>query len=424
MKRKCSLEEKLAAIALVEQGMSARSVSDKLHLGHHVLFEWLAAYKERGIQGLIPKGKRPRRLSYEEKCKIIREYQETELTLYQLSAKYDVSSSLIGNWVRKVEKKGFEALIPKKAGESPAKKSESLSRGKRSPKQSDWAQAIEELRRDEHSDLSLLLELKKMARSTFYYHLKHGKKKDKYKEIKDMIYTIFHKHKGRYGYRRITLELRNEGCLINHKTVKKLMDELGLKSEVRKVKYRSYKGEVGKTAPNVIDRDFAADKPYQKLATDVTQVTIEGRKAYLSPILDMCDGEVLSYVITDTPNLEMVITMLNQMYESVDLPEGVVLHSDQGWHYQHAAYQNSLKKHGIIQSMSRKGNCLDNAMMENFFGIMKSELLYPGKYTSMEVFIKDLREYIEYYNNERIKLRLKGMSPVQYRTQFQTSNSV
>ena len=263
-----------------------------------------------------------------------------------------------------------------------------------------------------------------MARSTFYYHLKHGKKKDKYKEIKDMIYTIFHKHKGRYGYRRITLELRNEGCLINHKTVKKLMDELGLKSEVRKVKYRSYKGEVGKTAPNVIDRDFAADKPYQKLATDVTQVTIEGRKAYLSPILDMCDGEVLSYVITDTPNLEMVITMLNQMYESVDLPEGVVLHSDQGWHYQHAAYQNSLKKHGIVQSMSRKGNCLDNAMMENFFGLMKSELLYPGKYTSAEVFKKDLIEYIDYYNNKRIKLRLNGMSPVQYRTQFQKSNSV
>ena len=133
---------------------------------------------------------------------------------------------------------------------------------------------------------------------------------------------------------------------------------------------------------------------------------------------------MLSYVITDTPNLEMVITMLNRMYESVDLPEGVVLHSDQGWHYQHAAYQNSLKKHGIIQSMSRKGNCLDNAMMENFFGIMKSELLYPGKYTSMEVFIKDLKEYIDYYNNERIKLRLKGMSPVQYRTQFQMSNSV
>ena len=109
-----------------------------------------------------------------------------------------------------------------------------------------------------------------MARSTFYYHLKHGKRKDKYKEVKDMIYTIYHKHKGRYGYRRITLELRNGRRLINHKTVKKLMDELGLRSEVRKVKYRSYKGDVGKTAPNIIDRNFTAERPYQKLATDVT----------------------------------------------------------------------------------------------------------------------------------------------------------
>ena len=260
-----------------------------------------------------------------------------------------------------------------------------------------------------------------MARSTFYYHLKNSKKEDKYREDKEMIYTIFHRHKGRYGYRRITLELCKRNCHINHKTVKKLMDELGLKSEVRKVRYRSYKGEVGKTAPNIIDRDFVADKPYQKLATDVTQMTVGGRKIYLSPILDMCDGEILSYTITEVPGLDMVINMLNQMYERIDLPKGAILHSDQGWHYQHAAYQNSLKKHGIIQSMSRKGNCLDNAMMENFFGIMKSELLYPGKYTSSEVFIKDLIDYIEYYNKERIKLRLDGMSPVQYRQMLTAS---
>ena len=434
MKRIFSIEEKMSAIGLVFQGESARSVSRKLHLGHHILYEWIESYKLRGIEGLKPKGKRPRRLSYEEKCKIIREYQESELTLCQLSAKYDIASSVLANWVRLAEREGFEALAPRKLGrpktggnmtKRPAKKSESLSRGKRSPKQSDWAQAIEELRRNEHADLDLLLELKQMARSTFYYHLKNSKKKkDKYKEEKDMIYAIFHKHKGRYGYRRITLELRNRNRLINHKTVKKLMDELGLKSEVRKVKYRSYKGDVGKTAPNIIDRDFVADRPYQKLATDVTQATIGGRKIYLSPILDMCDGEIISYTITEAPNLEMVMSMLNQMYERIDLPEGVILHSDQGWHYQHAAYQNSLKKHGIIQSMSRKGNCLDNAMMENFFGLMKSELLYPGKYTSAEVFKKDLVEYIEYYNNERIKLRLKGMSPVQYRTQFHMGNSV
>ena len=453
MRRNFSVEEKMSAIGLVFQGESARSVSRRLHLGHHILYEWIESYKLRGIEGLKPKGKRQRRLSYEEKCRIIREYQESELTLCQLSAKYDIASSVLANWVRLAERKGFETLMSKKRGpktgmvrmkrlskdecekenerlrkendgESPAKKSESLSRGKRSPKQSDWAQAIEELRRNEHADLGLLLELKKMARSTFYYHLKNSKKEDKYREDKDMIYTIFHRHKGRYGYRRITLELRNRNRLINHKTVKKLMDELGLKSEVRKVKYRSYKGAVGKTAPNIIDRDFVADRPYQKLATDVTQMTVGGCKIYLSPILDMCDGEILSYTITEAPNLEMVMSMLNQMYERIELPKGAVLHSDQGWHYQHAAYQNSLKKHNIIQSMSRKGNCLDNAMMENFFGLMKSELLYPGKYTSAEVFKKDLMEYIEYYNNERIKLRLNGMSPVQYRTQFQMSNNV
>ena len=450
MRRNFSVEEKMSAIGLVFQGESARSVSRRLHLGHHILYEWIESYKLRGIEGLKPKGKRQRRLSYEEKCRIIREYQESELTLCQLSAKYDIASSVLANWVRLAERKGFETLMSKKRGpktgmvrmkrlpkdecekenerlrngESPAKKSESLSRGKRSPKQSDWAQAIEELRRNEHADLGLLLELKKMARSTFYYHLKNSKKEDKYREDKDMIYTIFHRHKGRYGYRRITLELRNRNRLINHKTVKKLMDELGLKSEVRKVKYRSYKGAVGKTAPNIIDRDFVADRPYQKLATDVTQMTVGGCKIYLSPILDMCDGEILSYTITEAPNLEMVMSMLNQMYERIELPKGAVLHSDQGWHYQHAAYQNSLKKHNIIQSMSRKGNCLDNAMMENFFGLMKSELLYPGKYTSAEVFKKDLIEYIDYYNNERIKLRLNGMSPVQYRTQFQMSNNV
>lgn len=260
-----------------------------------------------------------------------------------------------------------------------------------------------------------------MARSTFYYHLKNSSSEDKYKEIKDKITVIFHKHKGRYGYRRVTLELRKEIPDINHKTVKKLMDELGLKCKVRKVKYRSYKGDVGKTAPNIINRDFSTDKPYQKVATDVTQINIANSKIYLSPVLDMYNGEILSYVIADSPNLKMVMDMLNQLYDKVDIPGGMLMHSDQGWHYQHTAYQKSLKEHHIIQSMSRKGNCLDNSMMENFFGIMKSELLYASKFASEEDFLEDLKEYIDYYNNDRIKLRLNGMSPVQYREAHQAS---
>ena len=272
-------------------------------------------------------------------------------------------------------------------------------------------------------DLNLLLELKKMARSTFYYHMKNIGNDDKYKDVKDKIATIFHKHKGRYGYRRVTEELRKDVHGINHKTVKRIMDELGLKCEVRKVRYRSYKGDVGKTVSNVINRDFTADRPLQKVATDVTQINIGGSKIYLSPVLDMFNGEILSYVISESPNLKMVMDMLNQLYEKVCTTEGMLMHSDQGWHYQHAAYQRSLKNHHIIQSMSRKGNCLDNSVMENFFGIMKSELLYAKKYTSMDSFITDLKEYMVYYNNERIKLRLNGMSPVLYRKAFERAHS-
>ena len=272
-------------------------------------------------------------------------------------------------------------------------------------------------------DLNLLLELKKMARSTFYYHMKNIGNDDKYKDVKDKIATIFHKHKGRYGYRRVTEELRKDVHDINHKTVKRLMDELGLKCEVRKVRYRSYKGDVGKTVSNVINRDFTADRPLQKVATDVTQINIGGSKIYLSPVLDMFNGEILSYVISESPNLKMVMDMLNQLYDEVGSTEGMLMHSDQGWHYQHAAYQRSLKNHHIIQSMSRKGNCLDNSVMENFFGIMKSELLYAKKYTSMDSFITDLKEYMVYYNNERIKLRLNGMSPVLYRKAFEQAHS-
>lgn len=255
-----------------------------------------------------------------------------------------------------------------------------------------------------------------MARSVFYYHLKRLKADDKYSIEKKEINNIYHEHKGRYGYRRITAEMRNRKFVINHKTVKRLMDELGLKCKIRKVKYRSYKGEIGKIAPNVIERDFSATAPNRKWATDVTQINIGSTKIYLSPILDMFNGEIISHNISLSPNLEQVYDMLDKAFEKFDNLDGLILHSDQGWQYQHFGFRQRLEEHKIIQSMSRKGNCLDNSMMENFFGIMKSELLYAEKFESPQAFIKALEEYIDYYNNKRIKSRLKGKSPVQYRT--------
>ena len=198
------------------------------------------------------------------------------------------------------------------------------------------------------------------------------------------------------------------------------MVQMSLKAKRKKQHYRSYKGELGKVAQNVINRDFKASAPDQKWTTDVTQVKIKDKKIYLLPILDMFNGEIVSYTISDSPDLEMVITMLDKAFKKRDIQEKLIFHSDQGWHYQHKRYQKALEDRHITQSMSRKGNCLDNAIMENFFGIMKEELLYLQEWDSIDRFKIELRKYIRYYNNDRIKLRLKGKSPVQYRALFQS----
>jgi transposase InsO family protein len=257
-----------------------------------------------------------------------------------------------------------------------------------------------------------------MARSTYYYHLKRSKHPDGYDGVRAKIREIFEKHRKRYGYRRITDELRNEGTLVNHKTVLKLMVQMGLKAGRRKQRYRSYKGEAGKIAPNLLGRNFKAEKPYKKWTTDITQVNIHDNKIYLSPILDMYNGEIISYVISNRPSLRMVLNTVQRAVKKVEMAEGLILHSDQGWHYQQKKYQKLLSDNHIIQSMSRKGNCLDNAMMENFFGLMKNELLYLQEWNSVSQFENELRAYIHYYNYKRIKLRLKGKSPVQYRTLY------
>ena len=263
-----------------------------------------------------------------------------------------------------------------------------------------------------------LLKLAKIPRSTFYYWLNQLKQEDKYKEIKEEIFSIFHENKGLYGYRRITLELRNRGYKINHKTVARLMRIMGLKSIQRpKRKYTSYKGTIGKIADNLLNREFTAEKPNEKWATDITEFKINNEKLYLSPIVDLFNGEVISYNLSRYPVFNQVVDMLEKAFEKIPNNTNLILHSDQGWQYQMKRYQSMLKDKGIRQSMSRKGNCLDNGCAENFFGILKSEMFYlkEKEYKTLEELEKDIIEYIEYYNNRRIKSKLKGMSPVQYR---------
>ena len=265
--------------------------------------------------------------------------------------------------------------------------------------------------------MDVLLKIAELPRSTFYYHSKRNKQEDKYAQAKAEIAAIYHENKGRYGYRRITDELHNRGILLNHKTVQRLTKELGLICRVRMKKYRSYKGEKGTTADNILAREFLAEKPNQKWVTDVTEFRLFGQKLYLSPILDLYSGDIVTYTLSRTPNLAMVTTMLEQAFAKIPDNTNLLLHSDQGWHYRHRQYIEMLQDKGIRQSMSRRGNCYDNAVMENFFGHLKSELLYLQEFESMEHFKQELIEYIDYYNNRRIKARLKGLPPALHRQQ-------
>lgn len=265
--------------------------------------------------------------------------------------------------------------------------------------------------------LELLLSIARLPRSTYYYHAKRMSQTDKYGEVKEQITRVYHENRGRYGYRRITTELHNRGYAINHKTVQRLMKELGIVCKVRMKKYCSYKGGVGKIAPNLLERNFEAAKPNQKWVTDVTEFSLFGQKLYLSPILDLCSRDIVSYTISDRPVLSMVTTMMDKAFAQIPDGTDIILHSDQGWQYQHKQYQRMLKAKGIRQSMSRKGNCLDNAVMENFFGLLKSELLYLQTFESIEHFKAELEEYLDYYNHRRIKAKLKGLPPALHRQQ-------
>ena len=347
----------------------------------------------------MPKGVPNERYTPEFKRMVVETMKKGHLSIYATMQEFGINDhKIIERWERIYLEEGPEGFAVERRGRG------ITGRPKKLPK-------------DVEEDLHLLLSIAQLPRATFYYHLKQMQKEDKYASVKEEITTIYHENRGRYGYRRITAELRKRKFSVNHKTVQRLMKELGLVCRVRMKKYRSYKGEVGKIAPNLLNRDFRAEKPNQKWVTDVTEFSLFGEKLYLSPILDLCSSDLVSYTISDRPVLSMVTTMLDEAFAKIPAGTNLILHSDQGWQYQHKQYQQMLREKGVRQSMSRKGNCLDNAVIENFFGLLKSELLYLQEFQSMEHFKQELVEYLDYYNNRRIKAKLKGLPPAIHRQQ-------
>lgn len=260
-----------------------------------------------------------------------------------------------------------------------------------------------------------LLKIVNLARSTFYAWDAARNVPDKYARAKELIQQIYDEHKGRYGYRRIKYALDDQGVVLHENTVRRLMVLLNLKSTQRTKRYKSFKGEVGVAAPNILERDFGSAAPNEKWVTDVTEFKVGDDKLYLSPIKDLFNGEIIAYEMSSRPTLDMVISMLKRALATIASDQRPVLHSDQGWHYRMPCYRKMLNDRNLVQSMSRKGNCYDNASMESFFAVLKSECFYKQKFTDIGALKATIREYIQYYNTKRVSTRLGGLTPVQYR---------
>ena len=266
--------------------------------------------------------------------------------------------------------------------------------------------------------LEVLLDVAGLPRSTFFYHQARLLAPDPQADLKAAVTCIFEKSHARYGHRRVHIELVKQGWAVAKKTVLKLMRSLRLVCKVRRKKrYNSYQGEQGVAAPNLLKRKFEADAPNEKWVTDVTEFSVGDGKLYLSPVMDLFDRQIISYAIGISPNLELTNSSLRRALATLEVGQRPLVHSDQGFQYQHPSWRALLRNAGAVQSMSRKANCYDNAVMENFFGHLKEELFHRVQFLNTDALASALNEYIHWYNTERISIKLNGLSPVEYRVQ-------
>ncbi|WP_309109321.1 IS3 family transposase [Bombilactobacillus bombi] len=268
--------------------------------------------------------------------------------------------------------------------------------------------------------LAALLQLVNLPRSTFYDRLKRNQKPDKYWQLKAFIQQTFHASMQTYGYRWIHLCALKAGFKCAPMTINKLMGELDLAVMVysrHSSNYHSYKGQLGTVNDNLLKQQFQATEPYTVLHTDITQVRLANQHwGYISVVLDEASREVIGAVVSQSANKQHLSDTLDMLQHN--LPAGVtpIIHSDQGWQYQTALYQQRVQAMGLTASMSRKGNCHDNAPMESFFSLMKRERLNRQSIVDLAALVKMVQKYIE-----RISLNKNGLTPIEYRQQRLTA---
>lgn len=381
-------DTKLLAISMVKKGESIRSVALGLKLvDPAILRDWIKKYDTEGKDSIKDTYPRKNYLNEDERYK------------------------------KNIDKKLKEENIKLKAEIEYLKKSQSLSKKLEDLTTKEKVEVVRSLRTE--FELKVLLEITNIPLSVYYYQIKAmDSKVNKYKDIEERIdYLYLKKHQKRIGYQRIYIELKNEGYIVGKNKVLEIMRNKGY-TKVNKPKYyNSYKGDQGGIVENILAQDFNTTKPYEKAGTDVTMFRVKEEAVYLSPIIDFNSREVLSYEVGTDAKVVKVISMLDNLsVKHQENIKGMIIQSDQGVQYQNSRYRDKLKELEIVQSMSRKGNCLDNSPTENFFGRMKSEMWYNQEYKfeTAEDLIAEIHEYIKYYNEIRIITKLKS-SPIAYR---------
>jgi len=258
-----------------------------------------------------------------------------------------------------------------------------------------------------------------VSRSGYYAWTKRMQRVDPDQEKLDWVQRVYHQNRKVYGYRRVTQALHRLGVPLNHKTVYRLMQKLGLRSVARKRKVYKPLDQLPRLHryPNLLQRNFSASRPNQKWVTDVTYIQTRQGTLYLSVIKDLYDGFIVSHSLSPSNSLALVTATLRQALHTQQITGGLALHSDQGNQYCSHEYFLLTQAHWISVSMSRPGNCLDNAVIENFFGHLKEEAVYRTQLQTFQQAQELIDDYILFYNYERIQLKTK-LTPFEQRCQF------
>ncbi|MGJ4107719.1 IS3 family transposase [Corynebacterium macclintockiae] len=440
MRARSSLSEyqREQLVECFEQGMGSIAAANALGVSKYAVRTLRRRFQLHGRLCLVEKPTK-QQYSFEIKKEVVERHLAGE-TRMDLAREFGLSSDiLVRDWARKWRKGGDEALKPKPKGRpkgsaapKPLTEEEKLRRRiARLEAENAYFKKIAGLEESgtrlkvqaivilkSHHRLEYLLEAAGIPRSTFFYHQKRLNEPDKYAVLKDAIRECFERNKHRYGYRRVLLDLRNQGWVVNHKLVYKLMCEMGLRAKIRQRRpYVSYTGAISHIADNTLDRKFTRDQPNTVFVSDVTEFRVAGRKVYLSPVMDLFDRSIVAHSVATSPSTAFTAESLTKAIKTCAPEPGWMMHTDQGFQYQHASWRDLIGDNGGVQSMSRKANCYDNAVMENFFGHLKTEMYHGEVFDTVAEFKQAIDEYIQWYNTKRIQQRLKGLTPMQYRNQ-------